>query len=84
MIATIKSYQALTNGLKVISIKGTVIPKVYVVEFGPVAKICTSPGAATRYLKKMGFMFNLNCEWESIFKSEDQLFLEKNYQKVNN
>ena len=82
MIATLELYQVLTEGLKIINKRGTVKNHVYVVEFGPVAKICTSSGTAVKYLKKMGFMLNSNCEWELKFKSEDQLFLGRHYKKI--
>ena len=83
MIAKLDLHQILTEGLKIINKRGTVKSYVHVVEFGPVRKIFASPGAATRYLGKMGFALNDNIEWELKFKSEDELYLEKHYKKVN-
>jgi len=81
MIATLELYQVLTEGLKITNKRGTVKSFMYVVEFGPVAKVCSSERAAIKYLKKMGFMLNEHIEWELKYKSDEQVFLERHYKK---
>lgn len=83
MIATIELYEPLHDYLKTKTKYGKLKAFKYVVTVGPIIVIKPSETSAHNYLTKLGFILNDDVQYELKYKSEDEVFLEKNYRKMS-